>query len=132
MDSSKARRSLTPELIQQLLDNQARADMSADYVRLMEIYCVVKAGGVATQIEVSQRLEQSERAALQAEIESLRGQAEAKGRIQSLQQEIKEVERSVANRVAFLQSIDPQEETWVHQCLPLIDSYFANLGKAHD
>jgi DNA-binding transcriptional MerR regulator len=132
MEPSDRTRSLTPELIRQLLDSQVRAERSADYVRLMEIYCVVKAGGVAAQVEVAQRLEQAERAELQQEIDSLVDQSEMAGRVRALQQEIQEVERSVANRLAYLQSIDPQEEISVRSCMPLIDGYFANLGQAHD
>lgn len=132
MEPADRTRSLTPELIRQLLNSNARAEMATDYVRLMEIYCVVKAGGTAAQIEVAQRLEQSERAALQAEIDAFAHQGEMAGRVQALQQEIREVERSVANRLAYLHSIDPQEETCVRRCIPLIDGYFANLGKAND
>ena len=55
MDISEIKRSLTPDLIEQLLDPEARVEMSSAYVRLMEIYCVVKAGGVAAQIEVAQQ-----------------------------------------------------------------------------
>jgi len=132
MEPSDSPRSLTPELIQTLLNDTARADFSSEYVRLMEIYCVVKAGGVAAQIEVAHRLKQSERLALQAEIDALTKQPDAAGRVESLQQEIEEMEQSIANRVAYLQSIDPQEEAHIRSCMPLIDNYFAHLGKSHE
>ena len=132
MKPSDRTRSLTPKLIHQLLNSHARADLSADYVRLMEIYCVVKAGGVAAQSDVARRLEQSERSALQAEMAALSDQAEMAGRVRALQQEIQEVERSVANRLAYLQNIDPQEETAVRSCITYIDRYFTNLGQTHD
>lgn len=125
-----APRSLTPELVCQLLDSQARADRPADYVRLMEIYCVVKVGGVAAQIEAAKRLEQTERENLQAEIATLRSPAAPESRIHALHQEIQELERSIAHRIAFLQQIDPHEESVVRSCLPLIDQYFAELGQS--
>lgn len=131
MDSSNLQRSLTPELIRQLLDSNARAELSADYVRLMEIYCVVKAGGTAAQIEAARRLEQAEQAALKAEIQALTEQPDQAGRIAALKQEIREVERSVANRLAFLHSIEASEEANVRSCIPVIDAYFAGLSKHH-
>jgi hypothetical protein len=132
MNSSERPRSLTPELIRQLLNHQARADLSSEYVRLMEIYCVVKAGGSAAQIAVTQRLEATECAALTAEIQALSTQPDKTGRIQVLQQEIQEIERSVAHRLAYLRKIQPQEEANVRSCLPLIEHYFATLGQRHD
>lgn len=94
----------------------------------MEIYCVVKIGGTLTQIAAAQRLEATERAALLAEIAEVPTQASTESRVAALRQEIQEVERSVAHRIAYLQSIDPQEERNVHSCLSLIDAHFANLG----
>jgi hypothetical protein len=120
---------LTPKLIRQLLNNQARANMSATYVRLMEIYCVVKIGGVAAQIEAIQRLRHTELEALQAERKTLRSQSAPENRIRAIDQEIQELERSITHRVTFLQAIDPQEESVVQSCMPLIDQYFATLGQ---
>jgi len=129
MDTSQGQRSLTPDLIQQLLSEEGRSQRSADYVRLMEIYCVVKAGGTAAQMSAAQRLEAKERAALLAEIEELSVRGDQASRVEALRQEIQEVERSVAHRIAYLHSIDPQEEASVQSCLTLIDAYFAHLGK---
>lgn len=127
--ASDISRSLTPDLIEQLLAPEARVEMSPAYVRLMEIYCVVKAGGVATQIEVARQLQQREQTALQQEIATLGHQPPMASRVEALQQEIREVERSVLNRVVYLQSIDATEEANVQRCLAMIDGYFANLGK---
>lgn len=128
--TSEVTRSLTPELIRQLLNRDARAEMSADYVRLMEIYCVVKAGGVSAQVEAARRLEQSEQMALQQEIETLMTQPDTAGRVRALQQEVQELKRSVAIRIAYLKSINTQEESSVRSCIPIIDAYFASLGKS--
>jgi len=125
---AQRQRSLTPDRIQQLLSDNGRSLSSADYVRLMEIYCVVKAGGTAAQVSAAQRLAATERAALLAEIEELSAQAAQGNRIEALRQEIQEVERSVAHRIAYLHSIDPQEAASVQSCMALIDTYFANLG----
>ena len=121
-------RSLTPDLIQQVLAQNGPTEASVDYRRLMEIYCVVKVGGSLAQIAAAQRLEETERAALLAEIAEASTQASMESRIASLRQEIQEVERSVAHRVAYLKSIDPQEERNVQRCLSLIEAHFANLG----
>ncbi|NEQ47991.1 MAG: hypothetical protein F6K00_32450 [Leptolyngbya sp. SIOISBB] len=121
-------RSLTPDFILQVLVQNGSTEFSADYRRLMEIYCVVKIGGTLTQIAAAQRLEATERAALLAEIAAVPTQASTESRVAALRQEIQEVERSVAHRIAYLQSIDPQEERNVHSCLSLIDAHFANLG----
>ena len=131
MDSIDRQQRLTPELIRQLLDNHAQADSSAEYVRLMEIYCVVKTGGTSAQIDVARRLEQQERAALTDEIEELSGQADMTGRVAALKHEIQEVKKTMANRLAYLQGIDAQEETQVRNCMPLIEAHFAHLGHQH-
>lgn len=120
-------RSLTPELIRQLLDKDTRAELSTDYVRLMEIYCVVRAGGADAQISAAQHLAETERVELLAEIKQLSDQPDQESRIESLRQEITEVERSVGHRIAYLQEIDAGEEANVRSCLPLIEAYFAQL-----
>jgi hypothetical protein len=128
MELTPAVRPLTPDLIHQLLARDARAEMPADYVRLMEIYCVVKAGGRVAQIEAARRLEETEKAGLRQEIAELSQQPEAEGRVRALQHEIQELERSIANRISYLAAIAPQEEAMVRQCLPDIDAYFERLG----
>ncbi|WP_039724846.1 hypothetical protein [Leptolyngbya iicbica] len=120
-------RSLTPEIISQLLAQPYGATRSAEYERLMEIYCVVKAGGTAAQVTAAQQLQAAEQANLEAEIAQLSSQANTANQVAALRQEIQEVQRSVAHRVAYLQSIDPQEERTVHDCLPAIEAHFAQL-----
>lgn len=126
---SQVTRSLTPELIRQLLERSARTERSSEYVRLMEIYCVVKAGGVSAQIAAARQLEEKERLTLRQEMALLIQQADPTNRVQALEQEVQEVERSVSHRIAFLKNINPQEEANVRSCLPLIDDYFASLKK---
>lgn len=121
-------RSLTPDFISQVLTQAGTAELSADYRRLMEIYCVVKVGGTSAQIAAAQQLEAAERSALLAEIAAVPTPASTANRVAALRQEIQEVERSVAHRIAYLQSIDPQEERHVHSCLSLIEAHFASLG----
>ncbi|MGF1458899.1 MAG: hypothetical protein ACFBSG_07710 [Leptolyngbyaceae cyanobacterium] len=125
-------RSLTPELIRQLLHQEARADRSADYVRLMEIYCVVKAGGIKAQIAAAQHLKATECRALQEEITALSATADKTNRIAALHQEIQEVERSTAHRIAYLNNINEVEAANVHSCIALIEAYFARLGQTHE
>lgn len=94
----------------------------------MEVYCVVKAGGVVVQMEVAKRLEQMEKAALQAEIDCLADQPDQTSRVRALRQEIEELARSREHRLAFLAAITPEEEAGVRQCLGKIDAYFRGLG----
>ena len=124
-------RSLTPEFISHLLARPHGAGRSAEYERLMEIYCVVKAGGTAAQLAAAQQLQATEQTALETEIAQLLPQANCANQVAALRQEIQEVQRSVAHRVAYLQSIDPEEERTVQNCLPLIDAHFAQVNDPH-
>ena len=121
-------RSLTPETISQLLAQSPHAELSADYKRLMEIYCVVKTGGTAAQLAAAQQLQATEQAVLEADIAQLSSQAHTENQVAALRQEIQEVQRSVAHRVAYLHSIAPQEEDAVRECLPAIETHFAQLN----
>lgn len=94
----------------------------------MEIYCVVKVGGVAEQIEVARRLEVKEKAELQLEIQTLAEQMGAASRIQALEQEVRELEQFVAKRLQYLATIAPDEEAVVRSCLADIEAYFRGLG----
>jgi hypothetical protein len=124
-------RSLTPEFISHLLAQADQAEHAVDYQRLMEIYCVVKTGGTAAQLAAAQNLQTTEQAALEAEITQLLPQANSANQVAALRQEIQEVQRSVAHRVAYLQSIDPQEERTVQDCLSMIDAHFAQVNDPH-
>ncbi|MEL6383579.1 MAG: hypothetical protein AAFQ89_14225 [Cyanobacteria bacterium J06626_18] len=124
MKTTPATQPLTPELIRELLQSDAQTRESAEYVRLMEIYCVVKAGGIAEQIEVARRLEALEKAALQEEIKALSEQAGSDNRVQALEQEIQELEQSIAVRIQYLSTIRADEEAIVHSCLSEVDAYF--------
>ena len=124
-------RSLTPEIISQLLAQQDGTARSAEFERLMEIYCVVKAGGTAAQVTATQQLQATEQTALETEIAHLLSQANTGNQVAALRQEIQEVQRSVAHRVAYLQSIDPQEERTVEDCLPAIDAHFTQVNATH-
>jgi hypothetical protein len=97
----------------------------------MEIYCVVKAGGTAAQLAAAQKLQATEQTALEAQITQLLPQANSANQVAALRQEIQEVQRSVAHRVAYLQSIDPQEERTVQDCLSMIDAHFAQVNDPH-
>lgn len=118
---------LTPESIPALLAT-AQTDAPAAYYRLMELYCVVKAGGLEAQRHVAERLLQQETAALHAEIAALNAQPGEDplrpNRLRALHQEIEELRRSVAHRLAYLDSISAEEAAIVARCLPTIDAYF--------
>ena len=127
METTHATQPLTSELIRNLLTQEAQSQMSPAYVRLIEIYCVVKIGGVAMQMEVARKLEETEKTALLKDIQALSAQSGTESRIHALRQEIQELERSVANRLGYLSTIAPQEEAQVRDCLSEIDSYFKSL-----
>ena len=61
------------------------------YYRLMEIYCMVKAGGVKGQIEAAQTLLAREKVALEAEIAAVNHSDSLPNQISLLQQEILEL-----------------------------------------
>ncbi len=118
---------ITPDRIPVLLATVTAGTLPPDYQRLLEIYCVVKAGGVAVQRQVAQRLEETERAAIAVEIQALRAQPhqpDRDSRIRALEQEILELQQSIRDRCAYLGTIQPTEEAAVRQCLATIDSHF--------
>lgn len=90
-----------------------------DLCRLMEIYCVVKSGGVQTQIEAAQALLTREGAKMLTEIDLLTSQQAEPATITLIQQEHRDLERSIAWRIAYLEAISPLEEavvtTWADQ-----------------
>lgn len=125
MEPSPNDLTLTPERIYGALDNTQRGDPpSPEYSRLLEIYCVVKAGGVAIQQSVVTRLEQQEQATLTAEIQALEGQGGNGSQIESLKQEIQELQQAMADRRAYLATVPPEEEAAVRDCLAAIEAYF--------
>lgn len=113
---------LTAERIRGLLMTHPRSHLSPDHIRLMEIYCVVKAGGKAAQTAVAEGLQKQETAVLRAEIQSLSIQPNAESRIQALQQEIQELETAMADRLEYLATITAEEEAAVRHCLPDIEA----------
>ena len=130
MKTTQAEQPLTPELIRDLLQRDAQVRESAEYLRMMEIYCVVKAGGIAEQVEVARRLETIEKTALQEEIKALSEQAGSDNRVQALEQEMQELEQSIASRLQYLSTICTDEEAIVRICLPEVDAYFAKQGNS--
>lgn len=125
MEIANASPLLTRDRILTLLQQGAKAAPANEYEQLMEIYCVAKAGGIATQIAVAQRLEDTETAKLLTEIKTLSAQPGMAGRVQALQQEIEDLKISVANRIQYLTKLDPQAMAAVQSCLPEMDAHFA-------
>jgi hypothetical protein len=120
---------LTPERIDQVLKTAQVSDpLPAEYGRLLEIYCVVKAGGVAVQQAVVERLEAQEQALLDQEIQTLRGQPDSESSIEFLQQEIQELQQAMADRRTYLATIPPAEEAAVRDCIGAIEAHFQAKG----
>lgn len=117
-------KALSPERIQQLLAwlQAGRPPQDAtlvhDYGRLMEVYCVVKTGGVRIQRQASQDFLQRQQARIEQEIAD---DPEATG-VAALHQEIQDLHDSVGWRVAFLKSISPEEEVAVAAIASLIEA----------
>lgn len=125
METARSEGPLTANQILTLTAAPQPSPLTPDYVRLMEIYCVVKLGGVVAQKAVAQRLEQTEKASLQFDIRQLSvGEPVPTQRIKALQQEIQELEDAVANRLKFLSTITPAEETLIQQHLSDIEAAF--------
>ena len=125
METTDALLPLTRDRIRALLQ-AGPTGPTAEYERLMEVYCVAKAGGIATQVAVAQRLEETETAVLLTEIEAIAAQPDRASRVQALQQEIEELKRSVADRVDYLSALDPQALAVVESCLSEMDAHFAS------
>ena len=124
METTPITDDLTPDHIRALLGAGADAITTPAYQRLLEIYCVVKAGGLTAQVAVAQRLQQQEQSALDTEIASLRTQANGGSRIQALEQERWELDQAIGDRLHYLSTIRPEEAAAVAACLTDIDAHF--------
>ena len=96
------------------------------YYRLMEVYSVVKSGGVQAQTEAVQAFARRESVLLEqrlSEIEAAEELAEAAKRQerQKVKQEIQELHSANSWRLQALTNIDPDEEATVKQYLPDIE-----------
>lgn len=98
------------------------AEADAVLRRVMEIYCVVKAGGVQVQQEAAQAHLARETASITAEMAALQGQG-ADQQIASLRQELTDLEQTVHWRLALLQAIHPDEEEAVAQHLSRLEQH---------
>jgi acyl-CoA synthetase (NDP forming) len=100
------------------------------YHRMMEVYAVVKAGGVEAQVQAAQAYLHRERTALHKALENLATQAEGSPNLESerahLRQEIEELERSITWRLSSLRDIRPEEEAAVKKFLPDIERTLMN------
>jgi hypothetical protein len=90
--------------------------------RLMDIYCVVKAGGVNVQVEAAQAHLHRELTQLKADLAAAEADDPGGSQSHSLLQEIEDLHRSVNWRLTRLQSIDPAEEAAVAACLTEIEA----------
>ncbi|MBD0337140.1 MAG: hypothetical protein ICV62_16755 [Cyanobacteria bacterium Co-bin13] len=97
--------------------------------RLMEIYCVVKAGGVQVQTEAAQAHLSRELAQLKAELAEAETQRPNSSRSAILHQEIEDLRRSVHWRLTRLRGIDPNEEAAVAACLTEIEQGLSDTPK---
>jgi hypothetical protein len=88
------------------------------FQRLIEIYCVLKVGGVQVQTAAAQAYHKREQDRLEAKLAGI--QADSPERA-SLQQELTDLRRAVSWRLSFLQSIHPAEEQAVAQHLSQIE-----------
>lgn len=111
---------LTSADIQALLAAVSNKETLADpqFQRLVEIYCVLKVGGVQVQTAAAQAHQKHEQNRLEAELAGI--QADGPKRA-SLQQELTDLRQAVNWRLSFLQSIHPAEEQAVAQHLKEIE-----------
>ncbi|WP_346291486.1 hypothetical protein [Sphaerothrix gracilis] len=134
----------TPERIEQILSwwqqsmtAQSAASLSPaqtatltqHHRHLMEVFCVVKAGGVAGQIEAAQALLQREQAELEADLAAAAAAADA-DRVSAVNQELRELHRSIGWRIDLLQTIHPQDEALVQTHLSHIERVFAAVAQS--
>lgn len=113
---------LSPTVIQHVLQWRQAAGQSVDtahpywplYGRLIEVYCVVKQGGVSAQVEAAQAMLSQERQTLMAQMGELTPPSGL------LHQELRDLERSVDWRIQELRKIHPSEEQAVRHCFDAI------------
>jgi hypothetical protein len=96
------------------------------YHRMMEVYAVVKAGGVKAQVQAAQEYLHRERSALQKALEDLTAQAAGNAQNlthehERLNQEVQELEQSTNWRLSSLKDIRPEEEAAVKKYLSEIE-----------
>ncbi|MEM6423989.1 MAG: hypothetical protein AAGF66_02170 [Cyanobacteria bacterium P01_H01_bin.119] len=115
---------LTADHVQQLLEQLSEtcppADFSGLYQRAMELYCIVKAGGVAVQIETAEALLKRETAELSAELTALPIDAHP-GQAAALKQDILDLRQSIQWRIRYLQQFLPEEEAAVQSAIAALD-----------
>ena len=97
------------------------------YQRLIEVYCVVKVGGVAVQVEAAQALLQRETASLAADMAAL-PPTTAFNRAALLRQEIQDLKNAVHWRIEQLQRISPEEEAVVRNAIAVIETRLLGIG----
>ncbi len=97
------------------------------YYRLMEVYSVVKSGGVKAQIEAVKAFSKRESALLNQQLAQIASDAalndlEKQQARKKINQELIELEAANNWRLQSLSAIDPAEEALVEQHLPAIES----------
>ncbi|MGP1375396.1 MAG: hypothetical protein ACTS3T_21395 [Almyronema sp.] len=94
--------------------------LGQQYRHLMEVFCVVKAGGVAGQLQAAQALLQREQAELEATLTAAIA-AKDSHKIDQVGQELEELQKSVSWRVTLLKAIHPEDEALVQSQLARIE-----------
>ncbi|NET32245.1 MAG: hypothetical protein F6K19_09600 [Cyanothece sp. SIO1E1] len=109
---------LTADSLQMESSDEPTRELLRAYQHLMEVYCVVRAGGVQVQIEATQLAAAKEKSTIQAAMTADPEPADC------LHQELLALQKSVAWRISHLQSITPEDEQAVRNCLPEIETTF--------
>lgn len=96
------------------------------YYRLMEVYSVVKSGGVKTQVEAVYAFAERESQLLQQQLDAIASAndlspSKKQQEQQKIQQELTELHSANEWRLQTLTSITPDEEALVQQYLPDIE-----------
>lgn len=103
------------------------------YYRLMEIYSVVKSGGVQAQTEAIQAFAERETRLLDQQLAELEAAAQSEDEKRSqrkkIQQELSELHAANQWRLQALADISPEEEAIVRQYLPNIESTLIQINK---
>lgn len=101
-----------------------------DYYRLMDIYCIIQVGGVQVQLETARAFASRERAEIEANFDQTKFSTRAANLESSrtVKEEIAELQSSISWRIAHLESIQPEEENAVQNCLQEINECLAKLA----
>ena len=117
----RKRRATSGDVLSNPVVKNVDSDYLDKYQRLMDVYAVVKSGGVSAQIQAATEHWDRDRDAITRRLSQMSNQPEAADEYLRLQHEAQELERTIRRRISQLKDIHPEEETAVRDHLSEIE-----------